>query len=97
MKGWNTWQEFKASQKEIELTAGNVVHIPVTIRYLDAGEARLGTVLLMHGIPTWGYLYHAVIPILVDTGYRVSHPISSATAGQTAGIASIVRFKIRRE
>ncbi|TDJ63702.1 MAG: alpha/beta hydrolase [Proteobacteria bacterium] len=74
MKGWNTWQEFKASQKEIELAAGSVVHIPVTIRYLDAGEARLGTVLLMHGIPTWGYLYHAVIPILVDAGYRVIAP-----------------------
>lgn len=74
MKGWNTWQEFKASQKEIELAAGSVVHIPVTIHYLDAGESRLGTVLLMHGIPTWGYLYHAVIPILVDAGYRVIAP-----------------------
>ena len=33
-----------------------------------------GTILLMHGIPTWGYLYHAVIPRLVDEGYRVVAP-----------------------
>ncbi len=74
MKSWNTWQEFKASQKQLTLAAGSVVHIPVTIRYVDVGEARRGTVLLMHGIPTWGYLYHTVIPILVDAGYRVIAP-----------------------
>lgn len=28
----------------------------------------------MHGIPTWGYLYHEVIPILVVAGYRVIAP-----------------------
>jgi haloalkane dehalogenase len=59
---WHTWQEFEAAQDEIVLPAGAVAHIPVTVRYMDIGEARLGTVLLMHGIPTWGYLYHAVIP-----------------------------------
>ena len=71
---WNTWQEFKAAQQEIVLPAGTVAHIPVTIRYIDRGKAELGTILLMHGIPTWGYLYHAVIPILVQAGYRVLAP-----------------------
>ena len=28
----------------------------------------------MHGIPTWGYLYHAVIPLLAEAGYRVIAP-----------------------
>ncbi len=74
MRHWNTWQAFKASQREIQLAAGSVAHIPVMIRYIDAGEALVGTVLLMHGIPTWGYLYHEVIPILVDAGYRVLAP-----------------------
>jgi pimeloyl-ACP methyl ester carboxylesterase len=46
----------------------------VTIRYIDRGEARLGTVLLMHGIPTWGYLYQGVMPPLVRAGYRVLGP-----------------------
>jgi haloalkane dehalogenase len=72
--GWMTWQDFKADQREMVLSAGTAAHIPVTIRYIDRGEARLGTVLLMHGIPTWGYLYHAVIPPLVQAGYRVLAP-----------------------
>jgi pimeloyl-ACP methyl ester carboxylesterase len=28
----------------------------------------------MHGIPTWGFLYHAIIPTLVEAGYRVLAP-----------------------
>lgn len=71
---WNIWQEFRTAQHEIQLPAGAVAHIPVTIRYIDQGEAQLGTLLLMHGIPTWGYLYHAVIPPLVQAGYRVIAP-----------------------
>lgn len=71
---WTTWEDFKAAQTEIVLPAGSVAHIPVTARYIDMGEPLLGTILLMHGIPTWGYLYHAVIPSLVDAGYRVIAP-----------------------
>jgi pimeloyl-ACP methyl ester carboxylesterase len=71
---WRTWQEFRAAQRELVLPAGTAAHIPVTIRYIDSGEAQLGTILLMHGIPTWGYLYHAVIPRLVQAGYRVLAP-----------------------
>ena len=72
--GWHTWREFKAEQKEVLLPAGAVAHIPVTIRYIDKGQPQQGTVLLMHGIPTWGYLYHAIIPPLVQAGYRVLAP-----------------------
>lgn len=71
---WQDWQLFKEAQKEVVLPAGAVAHIPVTIRYIDEGEAQRGTILLMHGIPTWGYLYHAVIPTLVQAGYRVIAP-----------------------
>lgn len=71
---WKTWQDYRQAQNSIVLAAHTVAHIPVTVRYLDVGEAEQGTILLMHGIPTWGYLYHAVIPILVDAGYRVIVP-----------------------
>lgn len=74
MIDWTTWEEFKSSQKEIELPARTAAHIPVTIRYIDTGQGFKGTVLLMHGIPTWGYLYHAVIPLLAQAGYRVIAP-----------------------
>ncbi|EDX82887.1 hydrolase, alpha/beta fold family, putative [Synechococcus sp. PCC 7335] len=71
---WHTWQAFKAAQHEMLLPAGAAAHIPITIRYIDVGEAKQGTVLLMHGIPTWGYLYHATIPPLVEAGFRVLAP-----------------------
>ena len=71
---WQTWKDYQAAQKEIELPAHTAAHIPVTIRYTDTGEPDVGTILLMHGIPTWGYLYHAVIPLLVNAGYRVIAP-----------------------
>jgi pimeloyl-ACP methyl ester carboxylesterase len=69
-----TWEAFRSAQKETTLDAGTVAHIPVTIRYIQVGEAERGTILLMHGIPTWGYLYHAVIPRLTESGYQVIAP-----------------------
>lgn len=69
---WRTWQDYKNAQQEVELLA--VAHIPIKIRYVDVGVDKAGTILLMHGIPTWGYLYHAVIPPLVEAGYRVIAP-----------------------
>lgn len=74
MQNLRSWQAFKDAQLEITLPVGEVAHIPIKIRYIDAGENKLGTILLMHGIPTWGFLYHEVIPILVDAGYRVIAP-----------------------
>lgn len=74
MQNLSSWQAFKDAQLEITLPAGQAAHIPIKIRYIDAGENKLGTILLMHGIPTWGFLYHEVIPILVDAGYRVVAP-----------------------
>lgn len=71
---WSNWEDFRSSQKEIVLRAGTVAHIDVTIRYIDAGEAQKSTILLMHGIPTWGYLYHLTIAPLVRAGYRVLAP-----------------------
>jgi haloalkane dehalogenase len=68
------WQTFKDAQSEITLAAGQAAHVPIKIRYIDMGEAKHGTILLMHGIPTWGFLYHAVIPHLVNAGYRVIAP-----------------------
>ena len=74
MSSWSTWSDFRAAQQEVVLAKGTVAHIEVTIRYIDMGQSHLGTVLLMHGIPTWGYLYHDIIPPLVAAGYRVIAP-----------------------
>lgn len=69
-----SWRRFQSSQHEITLPAGRVAHLPVRVRYIDTGSASQGTILLMHGIPTWGYLYDAVIPTFVAAGYRVIAP-----------------------
>lgn len=68
------WQQFRNIQKELIFPAGELAHVPLKVRYIDLGQPRAGTVLLMHGIPTWGYLYHAIIPPLLAAGYRVLAP-----------------------
>lgn len=44
------------------------------VHHLDEGPADAPPVLLMHGEPTWCFLYRHVIPTLVDAGHRVVAP-----------------------
>jgi haloalkane dehalogenase len=44
------------------------------MHYLDEGNANGQTILLMHGEPSWSYLYRKMIPGLVAAGYRVVCP-----------------------
>jgi pimeloyl-ACP methyl ester carboxylesterase len=39
--------------------------------YVDEGPAEGEVVLLLHGQPSWSYLYRKMIPSLTDAGYRV--------------------------
>ena len=39
--------------------------------YAEAGPANGPVVLLLHGQPSWSYLYRTMIPVLADAGYRV--------------------------
>ena len=39
--------------------------------YVDEGPADADPVLLLHGQPSWSYLYRKMIPVLVDAGHRV--------------------------
>jgi haloalkane dehalogenase len=47
---------------------------PVRMHHLDEGPADATVVLLLHGQPTWSYLYRTVVPVLVDAGLRVVAP-----------------------
>jgi haloalkane dehalogenase len=40
------------------------------VHYLDEGPADGPVVLLLHGEPSWSYLYRWMIPVLVDAGLR---------------------------
>lgn len=44
------------------------------MHYLDEGRAVRGTMLMVHGMPTWSYLYRRMIPPLVAEGYRCIVP-----------------------
>lgn len=44
------------------------------IHYVDEGPADGETILLLHGQPSWSYLYRHMIPPLADAGYRVIAP-----------------------
>ena len=44
------------------------------LHYLDEGPPDAGPVLLMHGEPSWAYLYRKMISVLVDAGHRAVVP-----------------------
>lgn len=58
-----------------DVDAGDGKIESLRVHYLDEGDANASeTVLLMHGEPSWSYLYRTMIPILVDAGHRVVAP-----------------------
>ena len=40
--------------------------------YLEAGSGE--PVLMLHGEPSWSYLYRTMIPVLVEAGHRCIAP-----------------------
>ena len=44
------------------------------VHYLDEGSPDAPAVLLMHGEPSWSFLYRKMIPVLVDAGLRAVAP-----------------------
>lgn len=62
-----------------------VADFPYEPRYVDIDGLRMAyvtdgpddaaaTILLLHGEPTWGYLYRRMMPVLVEAGHRVVVP-----------------------
>ncbi len=44
------------------------------MHYVDEGPRDGPVMLLLHGMPTWSYLYRHMIPLLVDAGFRCIAP-----------------------
>ena len=44
------------------------------IGYVEAGPADGAVVILLHGEPSWSFLYRRMIPVLLDVGLRVVAP-----------------------
>lgn len=58
--------EFEPNYIEIDSRAG----VPLRLHYVDEGPADAQPVLLMHGEPSWSYLYRKMIPLITAAGYR---------------------------
>ncbi len=65
-----TGYEFAPRYLEVDDTEGGTLRV----HYLDEGPAAADPVLLLHGEPSWSYLYRKMIPILVAAGHRVLAP-----------------------
>jgi haloalkane dehalogenase len=44
------------------------------IHYVDEGAADAALILMLHGEPSWSYLYRRMIPLFVAAGYRAVAP-----------------------
>lgn len=56
----------------IDVRAGDTQ--PLRMHYVDEGPRDGSPIVLLHGEPTWSYLYRTIIPPLVEAGYRVLAP-----------------------
>lgn len=61
---------FKPHYREIKVSDGTALRL----HYLDEGPAIAEPILLMHGEPSWCFLYRKVIAGLVAKGYRAIAP-----------------------
>ncbi|MCW2816711.1 MAG: putative hydrolase or acyltransferase of alpha/beta superfamily [Nocardioides sp.] len=64
--------DFPYAAHYVEVAAEGVA--PLRMHHLDEGPADAPVVLLLHGQPTWSYLYRHVVPVLVDARLRVVAP-----------------------
>lgn len=62
--------EFKANYVQIGDNEGGELRV----HYVDEGDKTALPILLLHGEPSWSYLYRKMIPGLVDAGFRVLAP-----------------------
>ncbi len=66
---------FSFAPNYLEIPHGDGTAGTLRLHYLDEGPADAAeTVLLLHGEPSWCYLYRTMIPVLVEEGYRCIAP-----------------------
>ena len=63
--------DFPFAPNYVEIDAGGT---SLRVHHLDEGPADGPVVLLLHGEPSWSYLYRTMIPPLVSAGFRCIAP-----------------------
>jgi len=77
---WSTGEVLKTPQEAFEnlpdydFSPNYVNCLGYQLHYLDEGPKDGPIVLLLHGQPSWSYLYRHMIPLLSDAGFRVIAP-----------------------
>lgn len=69
-----TPEECFANLKEYPFTPHYVDVGDVCIHFVDEGPADAPPVLMLHGEPTWSYLYRKIIPVVTSAGFRAIAP-----------------------
>ncbi|MGO4445018.1 haloalkane dehalogenase [Mycobacterium sp. 2YAF39] len=67
----------------------------VRMHYVDAGPADGPVALLLHGQPTWSFMYRKVIRVLVESGIRVIAP-DNIGFGRSDKLAEPTAYTFRR-
>lgn len=57
-----------------EIPAGDGSDASIRVHYVDEGPTAAPVVLLLHGEPSWSYLYRHMLPVLVGAGFRCIAP-----------------------
>lgn len=65
---FNNLPDYNFSANYLEVEEGLRLH------YLDEGNKENPTILLLHGEPSWSFLYRKMIPILAENNFRVIAP-----------------------
>ena len=61
---------FRPNYLSVDDTEGGELRL----HYVDEGDKHAPIVLMLHGEPSWSYLYRKMIPLVVDAGYRTIVP-----------------------
>jgi haloalkane dehalogenase len=56
----------------VEVCSG--ARTPLRMHYVDEGPSEADPVLMVHGQPTWSYLYRKMIPVFAASGHRAIAP-----------------------
>src|SRR5215468_2392185 len=78
---WRSWMEFLRTPDDRFAKLPGYKFEPhyvevdgMRMHYLDEGPREAAPVLLLHGEPSWCYLYRKMVPILAAEGHRVLAP-----------------------
>lgn len=88
----STWRNYATSSSADGLDLQRPVAVPTALplhaggrcAYVDEGARSAHAVLLLHGNPTWSFLWRHVIAALVSAGQRVIAPICWASGVPTS-------------